>query len=99
MRREGSGPVSLTTGESGAIVFYVNGAPVRARAGQSVAAALAAEDRIALRRTRGGALRGVFCGMGVCYDCLVTVDGRANERACLTTVREGMRVELPGIER
>ncbi len=40
---------------------------------------------------RGGAA--LFCGMGVCFVCLVTVDGRPGVRACLTPVREGMRVE------
>jgi len=38
--------------------------------------------------------RALFCGMGVCFDCLVTVDGRAGVRACVTLVRAGMRVEL-----
>ena len=45
------------------------------------------------RTTRGGAPRGVFCGMGVCFDCLVVVDGIPNTRACVTWVREGMNVQ------
>lgn len=40
--------------------------------------------------------RSLFCGMGVCYDCLVTVDGEANVRACVTAVRPGMRIETEG---
>ena len=57
-----------------------------------MAAALTAAGITALRRTRGGDPRGVFCGMGVCHECLVTVDGRSGQRACMTEVREGMSV-------
>ncbi len=42
---------------------------------------------------RTGAARGGFCGMGVCQECRVTVDGRPDQRACMTEVREGMEVE------
>jgi aerobic-type carbon monoxide dehydrogenase small subunit (CoxS/CutS family) len=35
---------------------------------------------------------GIFCGMGICYDCLVTVAGQEQVRACITLVREGMQV-------
>ena len=72
----------------------VNGEAIPARNGQTVAAALLAAGRLAFHRTPGGAPRGVFCGMGVCFDCLVTVDGLADQRACITPVRPGMRVEL-----
>jgi len=50
--------------------------------GQSLAAALAAGGILALRRTAAGTERGVFCGMGVCQECLVVVDGVPNQRAC-----------------
>ena len=60
--------------------------------GETVAAALTAAGITALRRTRGGEPRGVFCGMGVCHECLVTVDARPGQRACMTEVREGMSV-------
>ncbi|MEM8997602.1 MAG: (2Fe-2S)-binding protein [Acidobacteriota bacterium] len=67
---------------------------IRAFEGETIAAALVAEGRTLFRRTaRRGAPRGVFCGMGVCYDCLVQVDGRPNRQACLVPVRAGMRVE------
>jgi aerobic-type carbon monoxide dehydrogenase small subunit (CoxS/CutS family) len=52
-----------------------------------------AEGVVALRHTPGGAPRGVFCGMGVCFDCLVVVDGVPNTRACMTPVAEGMRIQ------
>ncbi len=62
------------------------GQAVPAIPGESVAAALTRAGIRALRVTRSGAERGVFCGMGVCQDCLVEVDGIPNRRACMTKV-------------
>jgi len=62
-----------------------------------VATVLLAMGRRAFRRTGNGAPRGLFCGMGICFDCLVTVDGRPNVRACMTTVQPGMVVETGGV--
>lgn len=42
---------------------------------------------------RAGAPRGLYCGMGVCFECLVRVDGRDGVRSCLQPVRDGMTVE------
>ncbi len=72
----------------------VDGAPMPAREGQTIAAALLAAGRSLLRHTQSGAPRGIFCGMGVCFDCLVTVDGLTDQRACITPVRPGMQVQL-----
>ncbi|MGQ0664324.1 MAG: FAD-dependent oxidoreductase [Pseudomonadota bacterium] len=69
------------------------GQSVRALEGESLAAALTAAGIVGLRTTRRGEPRGVFCGMGVCFDCLVRIDGRPSQRACLTKVRAGMRIE------
>src|SRR4051812_4453842 len=69
-----------------------DGAEIEALAGETIAAALAAADIVALRQARSGAPRGPFCGMGACFDCLVTVKGRPNQRACLTKVEPGMEV-------
>ena len=69
-----------------------DGAEIEALTGETIAAALAAADIVAVRQARSGAPRGPFCGMGVCFDCLVTVDGRPNQRACLTKVADGMDV-------
>ena len=78
---------------SGATVSIdFEGRAVPAIEGETVAAALTAAGITALRRTRGGDPRGVFCGMGVCHECLVTVDARPGQRACMTEVREGMSV-------
>jgi len=62
--------------------------------GISVAAALiAAAKALAFRHApRTGEPRGLFCGMGVCFDCLVTVDDRTGVRSCMTTVTDGMRI-------
>jgi D-hydroxyproline dehydrogenase subunit gamma len=75
-----------------ALTVLLDGAPVTAYLGETVAAVLFAEGVIATRTTVGGSPRGVFCGMGVCFDCLVVVDGEPNTRACMTWVREGMRI-------
>ena len=86
--------------------FSFEGRDIVARDGQTVGAALAAAGELALRETRLGTARGIFCGMGVCQECLVTVDGMPNRRACLEPVREGAHVrrqafpgEPPGITR
>ena len=76
-----------------AIGLTVDGRRVTAYAGETLAAVLLAEGHAATRRTRGGSPRGVYCGMGVCYDCLVVLDGVPNTRACVTFAAEGMRVE------
>jgi predicted molibdopterin-dependent oxidoreductase YjgC len=80
----------------GLITFTFAGRPVRARAGDSVAAALLAAG---VTRFRDSAVshspRAPYCMMGVCFECLLEIDGRANRQACLVPVAEGMRVE-PG---
>jgi len=73
--------------------FTINGQESSAGAGTSVAAALWAAGRRALRlTTQRGEPRGIFCGMGVCFDCLVEIDGCPNVRACRIAIKEGMRV-------
>ncbi|MGL4239891.1 MAG: (2Fe-2S)-binding protein, partial [Beijerinckiaceae bacterium] len=72
--------------------FTFNGEEVEARPGESIAAALAASGVLELRRTRSGAPRGQHCGMGSCFDCIVTVDGRTGVRACLEKAQPGMAV-------
>lgn len=83
------------------VMIRVNGEPLHTRTGRTVAAALMLEgDQLSWRRTRFAAEpRGVFCGIGICFDCLVTVDGIPSLRACLVQVAEGMEVttqESPG---
>jgi len=61
-----------------------------ARKGQSVAAALTDAGHRSFRITPNGESRGMFCGMGVCQDCLLTIDGTPNVRACMTPAKDGM---------
>src|SRR5271165_6009157 len=84
----------LTDETRPAVAILVDGARVTAREGDSVAAAmLAAGHPVARRTALSGAPRAPFCLMGVCFDCLVTIDGLGNRQGCMTAVREGMRVE------
>ena len=67
-----------------------DGRPLQARAGQTVAAVLLGNGVRSWRTTRHARRpRGLFCGIGVCFDCLVTLNGTPNVRACLTAVRPG----------
>ena len=90
---------SVAAPGDGSFTIDVDGEAVPASNGQTVAAALLASGRQVFRRTATGAPRGVFCGMGVCFDCLVTVNGQSDLRACITPARPGMRVRLETAER
>jgi len=75
---------------AGSFELSFDGRSLTALPGQSIAAALGAADIKALRTTRrGGERRGVFCGIGVCFDCLVYVDGDGPLRACLVAAEPG----------
>jgi predicted molibdopterin-dependent oxidoreductase YjgC len=76
-----------------AITITVDGVPLSAYEGETIAGALLASGRRAWRHTRHGQPRGLYCGIGLCFDCLVTVNGTPNLRACLTPVTAGMVVE------
>ena len=77
------------------IEFTLNGETVECPAGCSLAGALFLLGRRAMRFTaRDGTARSWFCGMGICYDCLMRVDGQSDVRACQTIVRPGMAVEV-----
>ena len=77
--------------------FLFEGRPVPFETGQSIGAALIAAGIMSWRTTRFGARpRGLFCGIGVCFDCLVTVDGRPSLRACLVEARDGDEVRGGG---
>ena len=78
---------------SEAVTISVDGAPLRAAAGDTVAAALMASANPACRETPvSGAPRAPFCLMGVCFDCLMEIDGVPNRQACMVQVRAGMAV-------
>ncbi len=75
------------------IEFTLDGESVRCPQGLTVAGALHLLRRRRFRTTsRTGAPRSLFCGMGVCFDCVMEIDGRAGVRACTTLVQPAMRV-------
>ena len=75
-------------------ILRVDGREIRARDGDTVAAALlAAGVKHILTTPVSGAPRAPYCLMGVCFDCLVTIDGVGSRQACLVPVRDGMMIE------
>ena len=88
---EGTRPV-VRRGEG--FEIEVDGVARQAFEGETIAAVMLANRTRTLRKTRKMyEPRGLFCGIGVCYDCLVIVDGRANVRACMTKAAPGMSVQ------
>jgi len=75
------------------VTVVVDGVPIRCFRGESVAAALLAAGQRTLRLTaKQQEPRGLFCAMGVCYDCLVSVDGGGLVRGCMVSVEDRMVV-------
>jgi glycine/D-amino acid oxidase-like deaminating enzyme len=74
------------------LTIIYDGQPLSAVRGATVAAALTAHGIVEYRHTRRGARRGLYCGMGACFECLVTIDGKANQRACMTSVADGLEI-------
>jgi D-hydroxyproline dehydrogenase subunit gamma len=74
------------------VAFSVDGTTLRAPAGTSVAAALLNAGVWTFRRSVRGDARAPLCGMGVCHECRVEIDGVAHQRACLVLVAEGLAV-------
>jgi predicted molibdopterin-dependent oxidoreductase YjgC len=80
--------------DTGGLTITLDGAPLSAREGDSIAATLLAHGIHATRRTPvSGAPRGPYCMMGACFDCLAVVDGKPGVQTCLVPVRDGMRIE------
>ena len=87
--------LAFTDAAPATVTIDVDGATVAARDGDSVAAALLDAGIVPFRTTPiSGAPRAPLCMMGICFDCLVEIDGVANRQACMVTVRAGMRVRL-----
>lgn len=77
------------------ITIVVNGRACAAYKGETVHAALLAAGYRLLRKTAMSRQpRGFFCGMGVCYDCLVTINGVPNQRACMMPVEDRMEIQI-----
>ena len=76
-----------------AIQITVDGKSIEAFEGETIAAVLLAQGIQVFRNSqKNKEPRGIYCGMGICYECLVTVDGVHAVRACVTPVVEGMQV-------
>ncbi len=73
----------------------VDGEPLQAFEGETIATALLASGRRVFRHTPDGSPRGLYCGMGICFDCVVEVDGESSVRSCITLVRPGMKIRTP----
>lgn len=87
----------LPVGEQQHMVeIWVEGRPVSAHEGDTLATALLKADVVPFRHTPvSGQPRAPLCLMGVCFDCLVEVDGAQNVQSCMIAVRAGMHVRLP----
>jgi predicted molibdopterin-dependent oxidoreductase YjgC len=77
---------------TGRIEIRVNGNPVTVPAGTIVAAAIASAGTTRFRRSVIGQPRSPLCGMGICMECRVTINGRTQCRSCQTLCEEGMEV-------
>lgn len=79
---------------SGQLVeITANGSRVSVREGTTVAAALLDLGMLGFRKSVTGEPRGPVCGMGICFECRVTIDGAPHERSCMVPVRNGMVVK------
>ncbi|MGL4637218.1 MAG: (2Fe-2S)-binding protein [Beijerinckiaceae bacterium] len=81
--------------ESDSITVYVSGKAIAVSAGDSAAAAVLLAGLSASRNTPvSGAPRAPYCMMGVCFECLMVIDGVSSQQGCLITVRDGMRIDI-----
>jgi D-hydroxyproline dehydrogenase subunit gamma len=74
------------------VTVLVNGVSVTMPAGSMVSSAILKTGVVAFRRSASGELRGPLCGMGVCFECRVTIDGEEHCRSCQTVCKDGMDV-------
>ncbi len=78
------------------LVIRIDNQRVEVAAGTSVAAAILALGQRSTRRSVSGQPRGPLCGMGICYECRVTIDGLPHRLACQALSREGMEIITNG---
>ena len=78
------------------VSLVVNGVSVEIPAGSMVSAAILKLGTTAFRRSATGEPRGPLCGMGICFECRVTIDGEAHSRSCQTVCKDGMDVRTDG---
>jgi D-hydroxyproline dehydrogenase subunit gamma len=85
-----------TTGRRPIVRLTVDGQPVQVPEGVMVSAAVAIAGATGFRRSVSGSPRAPLCGMGICYECRVTIDGRAHAKSCQIACEEGMEVQTDG---
>jgi predicted molibdopterin-dependent oxidoreductase YjgC len=84
----------LTDASRPALTILIDGVAVEAHEGDNVAAAMLGASHLTTRTSPlSDAPRAPYCLMGVCFECLVTIDGVGNRQACMTAVEPGMRIE------
>ena len=74
------------------ITISINAHDINVPAGVTVAAAIAMAGNIITRQSVSGAARAPLCGMGICQECRVTIDGRTHQLSCQTLCADGMHV-------
>jgi len=74
------------------LLIRINGQPFDATPESTVAVAILSAGETAFRRSVTGEARGPLCGMGICFECRVTIDGFPHQRSCQIAVREGMEI-------
>jgi D-hydroxyproline dehydrogenase subunit gamma len=80
----------------GMVRIRVDGRTVAVPADTMLASALLNLGMASFRRSLAGEARGPVCGMGICYECRVSIDGEPHRRSCMEPVREGMDVVTGG---
>ena len=84
---------TVVTSATGLVTITINDRPAEVCSGISVAAAILGTSDAIRTTVVSGSPRGPYCMMGACFDCLVTIDGQANQQGCMVQVREGMKVD------
>ena len=78
------------------VTISVNGKAITVPSGTLLSAAVAQAEVSSFRTSVRGEPRGPLCGMGVCFECCVTINGQAYSRSCLTICEDGMEVRTSG---
>ena len=78
------------------VKLTVNGKTIEVADGTTVATAVYLSGAAFFRRSEAGQPRAPLCGMGICFECRVTIDGRPHQRSCLLSCRQGMEVKTDG---
>lgn len=83
----------MRTPDSGIVEITLNGKQLRVSSASSVAAAVLAAEEFTFRRSVTGEMRAPLCGMGICYECRLTIDGEPHARSCQILCGDGMVIE------